>query len=298
MRVGDFEILDVFAERPGAGNQLAVVFASGKESTGVLQRVAREFNFSETVFLPAELPVDPANSGVPTRIFTPMEELPFAGHPTLGASWVVRRHTGAKEVILSEGVGDIHTWYEGDRGDPIVWMRQREPEYLEFADPRAVAAALCLQPDDVSASPAPQRVSTGLAFLLVPLASRNAVARARINSEALADIYGVDAPPVLLFAREAEEPGHQIRARMYAPHLGIPEDPATGSAAGCLVAYLLKHRLLGDSVDAVMEQGYEMGRPSVLHLSGRVYGAHTVINVGGAVQLVATGSLVSFQAFE
>jgi trans-2,3-dihydro-3-hydroxyanthranilate isomerase len=285
----EYEIVDVFAESRYAGNQLAIVYVDGREPDDWLQSIANEFGFSETVFLPASMP---GTGPVPTRIFTPKVELPFAGHPTLGAAWAVARHTETEEPVLEERAGIMHTW-RSQSGDNCFWMRQNPPEFGEQRPTEGLAHCLSLQASDIASFPQPQVVSTGLPFLIVRLASLDSVRRAVEQSRDLSDWLGNDGPlPVLVFATEAEETDHHIHVRMYAASLGITEDPATGSANGCLAAYLLRHGVLaGNPLEATVEQGYEMGRRSVLYVSAETTDGSITVAVGGQVQLVATGSL-------
>ena len=302
-----FQIVDVFAERRYAGNQLAVVRADGTESESELQQIAQEFGFSETVFLlpSASASQDSiATAAVPVRIFTPTEELPFAGHPTLGAAWVLRflGMTGSRSgngIVLQEGVGPIRTWFDGDGPDATIWMQQKPPEFGQKYEKSAVAAALGLRPDDVDPQLPVQRVSTGIPFLIVPLTTLDSVQRARDRAEFVADLFADENPvPLFVFARGAEEPGHHLHSRMFAGQYGIAEDPATGSANGCLAGYLVQHRALGDGpVQLAVEQGYEIGRPSVLYLDAEATssaeGTSVIsVKVGGKVRLVAEGNLV------
>ena len=290
----EYEIVDVFAEAQYSGNQLAIVYINGSESDEWLQRVANEFGFSETVYLPIELR---SNAPVATRIFTPQIEVPFAGHPTLGAAWAVRRNTGRDRVELAEKAGTIATWAEQDPDGETLWMSQNAPEFgttFTTAGPAgsmagSLAAGLSIEPRDLAPEPKPQIVSTGLPFLMVRLKDRDAVGRAKEKPDVLTRWLGEEGPQaVLVFATDAEEAGHTIRARMFASAFGIAEDPATGSANGCLAAYLVRHRVLGaDTIDVAVEQGYEMGRPSVLYLRAD----RESVTVGGRVRHVAFGRL-------
>lgn len=316
----DFYIVDVFAERPHSGNQLAVVIARGDESAAEMQSIAREFNFSETTFVGSagtSLAGGSAIGGpspVPVRIFTPAEELSFAGHPTLGTSWVVRHRLsgglrppqwsdGARgEIILAEKVGPIRTWLTGANGEETLWMRQNPPEFFEEEfDAADVARTLGLEPSNIDPSYPVQVVSTGLPFVIVPVISVEAVARARESVAGAREVAGEaregqrstgqDPGMYLVFARGSVDSGNDLHCRMFASGHGVPEDPATGSANGCLAAYLVRHRYLdSDGVDVRVEQGYEMGRPSILYLSAEL-GDQIRIDVGGKVQLVATGRM-------
>jgi trans-2,3-dihydro-3-hydroxyanthranilate isomerase len=291
-------IVDVFAERTYSGNQLAVVWADGSETTEELQRLAVEFGFSETVFIEPDRP-NPGGATYAVRIFTPASELPFAGHPTLGAAWAIRNlgdRDPSAEIELREGVGPIRVWFEGDQPDGLVWMQQNSPEFGNSYPVDRTAAALGLEAADIDAGTPVQHVSTGIPFVIVPLVSLDAVRRARAFVEPAKDLFnGLEPTPLLVYARGAEEAGHHLRARMFAAQYGVPEDPATGSANGCLAAYLVQHNVLGPGpVRVAVEQGYEMGRPSVLYLDAeRGAGADSPISVrvGGRVKLVLTGEL-------
>ena len=309
----EFYIVDVLAEKLRAGNQLAVVIARGDETAVEMQSIAREFNFSETSFVAMDdesagggaAPGDPLP--FPVRIFTPIEEVPFAGHPTLGTSWVVRHRLSRGveparwsdeargEITLGENVGPIRTWLTGVHGEEMVWMRQNPPEFFaEAFDPTAVARMVGLEPADIDSSYPIQVVSTGMPFLIVPVISVEAVARAHEVVGVARDWHrlpGLDPGMHLVFARGAAEAGNDLHCRMFASRVGVPEDPATGSANGCLAAFLVRHRYFdSDVIDVRVEQGYEMGRPSILSLRAKA-GAAFRIDVGGKVELVASGRL-------
>lgn len=288
-------IVDVFAERPYAGNQLAVVSDARGLAPEAMQAIAREMNFSETSFV---LDREPGPQGFAVRIFTPAHEVPFAGHPTLGTAWVIRETLGVAAhggVTLALAAGSIPVTFERDgQGLELLWMRQRSPEFGPTVDARELAPVLGIAAADFDPGFPVRRVSTGLPFWIAPLASLDAVRRCRVDLPAYEAFVGPrDTQSIFVFARQALRPENQLHARMFSPYYGVTEDPATGSANGCLAAYLVEHGVLGGrSVDVRVEQGHEMGRPSLLYLrAGRDAGSIEV-RVGGRVIPVARGTLV------
>lgn len=290
-----FHLVDVFAVEPYTGNQLAVIRDAGDLSDDEMQALAREMAYSETTFVESETPAD--NDSWDVRIFTPEAEIPFAGHPTLGTAAVIRDELAAgrpDEVTLNLGVGEIPVTVERDDGDEVLWMRQRAPEFGETMDADEAAAVVGVDPDAVDADHPPQLVSTGLPTLVVPLRSLDAVRDAEINSQAYTErvVRGLDAHNVLVFAPETYRDANDLNVRMFAPGLGVPEDPATGSSNGCLAAWLARHRYLDSPEIAVrVEQGYEIDRPSLLHLRATDTDSEVDVRVGGRVVSVADGEL-------
>ena len=294
-----FCTFDVFSEVPFGGNPLAV-FPDARGLDGVrMQAIAREFNLSETVFL---LPPVSASSTRRARIFTPATELPFAGHPTLGAAFALATLgeidlDGARtEVILEEGVGLVRVAI--DVVDGRVVFCQLTAAMAPEVGPSppgvdALAEVLSLRPDQIrQGEMGPEAVSCGVPFLFVALESPAAVAAARLSREAWQRHLAASwAPQVFLFAEGGELPGAELHARMFAPGLGVDEDPATGSAASGLAGYLGRRCGCVDGTRSwLVEQGVEMGRPSLLHVeaeirSGEVVGAR----VGGSCVLVSEG---------
>jgi len=292
-REHDFVQVDVFTERVLRGNPLAVFLDGRGLDDGEMQAIAREMNLSETTFV---LPATRADCAARVRIFTPARELPFAGHPTVGTTWVLAtrgRLGGAARATLEEGIGPVGIELEGDPSRPaFVWMRHRDAEFAPPVTDRAgVAAALGLQAADLRDG-APIRVgSTGSPFLYVPLRDRAAVDRAALDVAAMRRAAGETVPGVFVFA--AEQAG--AYSRMFAPHTSrTAEDPATGAASGPLGAYLVLHGLVegGEAVRLVSEQGTQMGRQSFVHirLRGDARGV-TDIGVGGSVVPVLEGRL-------
>jgi trans-2,3-dihydro-3-hydroxyanthranilate isomerase len=283
-----FYIVDVFAEEKYAGNQLAVVRGGAGLSDETLRKIALEMNYSETTFLLAE---EERDGGYDVRIFTPGGEIPFAGHPTLGTAFVIRQEILAEpveRVTLNLKAGKIPVTF-----GEVLWMRQLPPTFGATLDPASVSLALNLEEADLDGDFPTQEVSTGLPAIVVPLKSLDALRRCKVDWERYVELVG-QGKNLYVFCPEAHENGPgDLAARMFADDLGIPEDPATGSAAGCLAGYLVEHRYLGtDSIDVRIEQGYEIGRPSLLYLRAEREGAETSVFVGGKVQMVARGELV------
>ena len=283
-----FYIVDVFAEEKYAGNQLAVVRGGADLSDEALGRITQEMNYSETTFVLSDEETD---GGYDVRIFTPGQEVPFAGHPTLGTAYVIRHEILAEpleRVTLNLKAGRIPVTF----GD-VLWMRQLPPTFGPTLDPASTARALGLEAEDLDDRFPVQEVSTGLPALVVPLRGLAALGRCKIDWDRYLELAG-PGKNLYVFCPEPHEGGPgDLSARMFADDLGVAEDPATGSAAGCLAGYLLQHRYLGtDSVDVRVEQGYEIDRPSLLYLRASKEGDATVVHVGGKVQMVARGELV------
>lgn len=286
-----FYIVDVFAERKYAGNQLAV-FRQAKDLSGEeMQRIARETNFSETTFI---LRDEPHDGGYDVRIFTPAEEVPFAGHPTLGTAHIIRNEIlkgKADEIVLNVKVGKIPVAFNRDG---TSWMKQIEPEFGEQHPAEAIAAVLNLAVDDIDGRFPVQEVSTGLPFFIVPLRTLAALKSAKVNRDRyFALIEDTRAKGMLVFCPQAHEAGNDISVRVFVDYFGVPEDPATGSGNGCLAGYLVKYRYFGkDSIDLRSEQGYEIGRPSLLLLKAERRDRKIPISVGGKSVTVAKGEFV------
>ena len=308
-----FYIVDVFAEKKYAGNQLAVFTNAGDLSTNQMQQIAREINFSETTFI---LSSQPRNGGYDVRIFTPTKELPFAGHPTLGTAFILQQQViqqPVAQIILNLQVGQIPVTplYQGTGPKDlpeVLWMQQKPPVFGSILSPETVAPVLGLQVQDIDPRFPVQEVSTGVPFVIVPLKTLRALQQIKINIEQLFILVEpLQAKDIFVFCRETRNSANQFSARMFAPLLGIAEDPATGSANGCFAGYLVQHSYLGTgTLDVRVEQGYEMGRPSLLMLraekmdagktrdgmteDGRTAGA-IAVSVGGQVIMVAQGQL-------
>lgn len=281
-----YRVVDVFAERRYAGNPLSVVLDAEGLSAEAMQAIARETNHSETTFV---LSGRERGGAWPVRIFTPTRELPFAGHPTLGTAGVLIEAHGARTPLaLDLPVGRIPVDREGD----LLWMRQPEPAFGATLALDVAAAIVGLAPEDLDARAPAMAVSTGVPFLVVPVRGLMAARRARLDLARLrAAEAGAEA--VLLACPETESKDAAWHVRSFTEAFGIPEDPATGSAAGAFAAWLLRHRLHGEGpVGLAIEQGIEIDRPSKLHLRARRDGDRVEVRVGGRVVPVAEGVLL------
>ena len=289
-----FFITDVFAMGKYSGNQLATVFHDGKMSDDEMQQVAAEFGFSETTFIMTDVPVD---GGYPVRIFTPKAEIGFAGHPTLGTAYVLLHHVIGKtvdHVVLNLKVGQIRVRCPNpDTAADVLWMRQNPPEFEDGQDPETMASIFGLGVEEIAATWPISQVTTGLPFTIVPLASMDSLERARVDP-ARYEVWSesVWAKGILVFFLGGYTDGQDLAARVFVPYLGVPEDPATGSANGCLAGYLLHHRCLeSDSIDLCVGQGYQIGRPSEIRIRAHHTNETYQIDVGGRVIEVASGDL-------
>jgi trans-2,3-dihydro-3-hydroxyanthranilate isomerase len=284
-----FHIVDVFAEKKYAGNQLAVFRNAGKLTSEEMQKIAREVNFSETTFILSDKPSD--NGGFDVRIFTPKEEVPFAGHPTIGTAFIIRNEIlkgKADSLTLNLKVGQIPVTFSADG---YCWMKQIEPTFGPQHKAEILADVLGLETAELDDQFPVEEVSTGLPFFIVPLKSIASLKKAKVNKEKYFDlIKNTDAKGVLIFCPETHEPQNNISVRVFVDYFGVPEDPATGSGNGCLCGYLVKHRYFGqEKIDIRSEQGYEIGRPSLLLLKGAQNSSGIDIQVGGKSMVVAQG---------
>jgi len=290
-----FYILDVFAPHKYAGNQLAVVRNSRALSDDEMLAIAKEMNYSETTFINSDSPRD---GGFDVRIFTPSEEVPFAGHPTLGTAYIIQQAILGRqldEVVLNLAVGKIPVTFTYEGGRPsILWMRQMQPSFLCTLEPQGMAELLGLDVEDIDSRFPIQEVTTGLPFIIVPLKTLAAVKKCHPETRRLLSyVSALTAKNILVFAPETYKSENNFHARVFTDYLGIPEDPATGSANGCLAAYLVKYRYNGSaSLTARVEQGYQIGRPSLLLLQAEEKNGGILVNVGGQVVLIAEGLLL------
>jgi trans-2,3-dihydro-3-hydroxyanthranilate isomerase len=295
----NFAQVDVFAENPLEGNALAVFCDARGLSTDEMQALARETNLCETTFIFPRAPEVERERGIQVRIFLTTEEVPFAGHPTLGtASWLYWNHPflrGANEITLDLGVGPISVRFTPSQpGEQGVFgtMKQNDPTFGEIRNSRedrdALAAALNLSADDLDPDLPAQVVSTGLAFCIVPLKSLEVAARLRIPAQtARPYLDRVGARFFYCITRAPSHSGANLHARM---QFDAGEDPATGSASGCAIAYLVSHGAVASGQPIVIEQGIEMLRPSRIHVNATIENDHvTKVFVGGRTIPVASG---------
>jgi trans-2,3-dihydro-3-hydroxyanthranilate isomerase len=297
-----YEILDVFTETPLAGNPLAVVHEADGLPVEAMQRIAREFNLSETIFLKAAAANDPHT--VPARIFTPAAEIPFAGHPTIGAlvALTLKRVADGAPATSSMVALDVPAGRVRGVVTPLDEMCAkaefdvpRLPE-LYHAAPEAerVAAALSLSPADVGGSLPVSVASAGVAFTFVPLTSLDALERARVDTARHAETFPEEHAAVFVFATGPAGGAADFRARMFAPNHGITEDPATGSAVAAFAAVLAGYGHLPDGEHVRrIHQGVEMGRPSEIGLEISIQdGEIHAVRLSGAAVRVAEGALL------
>ncbi len=270
MRRFAFVTLDVFTQRPLEGNQLAV-FTDGRGlSDAEMQALARETNLSETTFIIPRDAETERQHGVKVRIFTVAEELPFAGHPTLGTATLLHRQRGDKEINLDLQVGKVPVRFSQREGAIFGEMTQRDPVFGGIhARETLTREVLQCDPDDLDAKLPVQTVSTGLAFAIVPLVSVEKLSRIKFDAKrAAAYLEKTDAKFLYFIARNTEAKAEaadapRFRARMIFYN---GEDPATGSAAGCATAWLVEHGVLASEQAALIEQGVEIKRPSQIHI--------------------------------
>lgn len=289
-----FYIVDVFAEEKYAGNQLAVFTGGDALSTEQMQRIAKEMNYSETTFILAS----DAQDSYSVRIFTPEQELPFAGHPTLGTAFILQQEVirqPVETIVLNLKVGPIPVSVIYQHQSPsVLWMRQNPPVFGQRLAVEAIAPVLNLDPTEIDDRVPIQEVSTGVPFIIVPLKTLESLQRIKVNRDAyFALVEPLQGKGILVFCPQARSAANQFSVRMFAEAMGVIEDPATGSANGCLAGYLVQHRYLGDQpLDVRVEQGYEIGRPSLLLLRAQRQEGAIEVNVGGQVVMVAKGEFV------
>ncbi|HVC46282.1 MAG TPA: PhzF family phenazine biosynthesis protein [Terracidiphilus sp.] len=295
----DYSILDVFTSTPLAGNPLAVVLVPPERAYALsadhMQSIAREFNLSETTFIHRRPAALEATEGLRVRIFTTQEELPFAGHPTLGTAALLRRIAPEllrdDTITLALNVGPIPVHFESDT---FGEMTQRDPTFGSALDPAQVAPLIGLHPDDLDPAHPPQVVSTGIPFAIVLLRSLSALARFRVDlAQAIPWINQHYAGAFFYALAPTGESSPQYRARM---QFYGGEDPATGSAAGCAISYLAARRIVPSGQRIHLRQGVEIHRPSDLFLSAHRTSsvdspAVAQVRVAGSTVLVASGQL-------
>jgi len=325
----EYCIVDVFAEAPYRGNQLAVVFNDGTLSDADMLSITQEMHYSETVFIETQT-LHAEEKEI--RIFTPPAEVPFAGHPCLGAAFCISRaiekprgasekvcgtiektrvgdtplnsksfssSAGDKKIILKTKTGLIPVLLKQTDAKPVWWMEQLQPEFGRNVSVTEMARILGLSTEQFDTAYPVQWVSTGLPFLLVPLKNLSAVRSAAVNWELFHETLPGFLGDVMLFTRETEDSSKDLHVRVLVDFPGIPEDPATGSANGCLAGYIVNYGYLGsDQVHYTVEQGIEMGRPSVLHVSASKRNDRYSIQVGGEVFLIAQGELLWYRETE
>ncbi len=292
MKTLNYTLIDVFTTKPFGGNQLAVFEEKDNLTPDLMQTIARELNLSETVFI--RKASDP-NKNKNLRIFTPQVELHMAGHPTIGAAYVmaengmIETNIGLNDWIFEEGVGDVPVTVEMlDSGISKVEMEQPLPSFGdEYTERELAANLLSLSLEDLDPTFPIQTVSSGVPFLYIPVRTLSAMKKISFRTDVWEKYFSEDpnTKHIFTFATETEEPQSTVHSRMFAPAMGISEDPATGAASGPLGAYLVKHGVVPSETSGIhtirSEQGLEMGRPSFIDI--------TIIKEGDAIQKVKIG---------
>jgi len=291
---------DVFTDKPLVGNQLAVFTDAQGLDAARMQAIAREMNFSESTFI---LPTERPDTDIRMRIFTPYNEMPMAGHPTIGSTFALAHNgvikTGAKRFVFGLNIGPTPVDLEwADGGLSFAWMTQRPPTFGPIVSQRAaVADALSVKAEDLAEQLPVQEVSCGLPYLVVPVRDHQAVDRAVPDSAGfgrLCEACGLDLP-IFVFSVGGPVPDDHVYGRMFAPDFGIIEDPATGSAAGPVGCYAVHHGVVKPDAARPIQigQGVAMGRPSRIYVSVEGDAKDiTGVKVGGTALLVGRGELL------
>jgi trans-2,3-dihydro-3-hydroxyanthranilate isomerase len=264
---------DVFSSRPLEGNSLAVFFDGRGLNDAEMQAIAKEMNLSETTFvLPRDAETE-RERGVRVRIFTVQEELPFAGHPTLGTAFALRGESGAKAITLELNVGKVPVEFEATTGEAAFGeMTQIDPVFGMQHECEALARATGLQVDDFDASLPIETVSTGLAYTIAPLKSLAVIQKLRVDQNRASEYLEKTGGKFFYFvARETVDPAARLHARMLFYN---GEDPATGSAAGCTAAWMVAHGVAEPDERVLIEQGIEMQRPSRIFVRATFHDSH------------------------
>lgn len=289
MKLINYSIVDVFSEGKYTGNPLAVFKNAGNISDHEMQQIAKEINYSETTFILSDTK---HNGGFDVRIFTPNEEIPFAGHPALGTAYIIRNEVlkePVENLILNFTGGQIPVSFNNQ--EEVLWMRQNEPTFGQILDSNIVSDVLNIDEENIDDRFPIQEVSNGLPEIIVPLKSLEAVKKARINKDKYYELIKfTNAKSILVFSPETYKSENHINVRDFADYYGIPEDPATGSSNGCLASYLVKYRYFQQSeINIRVEQGYEINRPSLLYLKANDNQGKINVHVGGEVEKIAIG---------
>ncbi|MCB1475824.1 MAG: PhzF family phenazine biosynthesis protein [Rhodobiaceae bacterium] len=292
-----YAILDVFTEERFAGNPLAVVFDADNFPTEFCQRIAREFNLSETVFV--SRPRNEAHSAA-VRIFTPVSELPFAGHPTVGTAILLARRRwpdgGSQDglIVLEEQIGPVRVGVSlgGKRGDFAEFDIPKLPVSTSTdTDRETIAAVMGLQPKEIGfENHKPCAFSAGVPYVFVPVRDMATLRRCKISKPRYDELFGAEGQ-IYVYCRETVSQKNDFHARMFAPHIGIGEDPATGSAAAAFSAVIQTFDTPpAGTHNYRIEQGHIMGRPSIIHLEINSEGGKLrSVRIGGNAVLLASG---------
>jgi trans-2,3-dihydro-3-hydroxyanthranilate isomerase len=296
MRKLPYCLVDVFTNRPFGGNQLAVFTDARNISADLMQALAKELHLSETSFV---LPPQNSEHDYHVRIFTPEVELPMAGHPTIGTAFVLAHQQllspSRTEVLFEEGVGTIPVMLI-PQADSLQTLSMRQPLPTfgpQFPDREAIAAMLSLDSSALDDMLPLEVVSCGVSFLYVPIKTLAALRTIHLRQDVWERVLqNFAAPHLFAFTFEVETAGSTVHSRMFAPAMGIDEDPATGAASGPLGCYLVRHQRvpLAPRVTILSEQGFEIGRPSFIHITIEQADQHiTAVHVGGQCHFMGEG---------
>ena len=288
-------IVDVFTERAGAGHALAVVLGAHGLTSRQMQLLAREMNYSITSFV---VSAGPEGGAWPVRLYSPSAELAFAGHPALGTAHVLRQSVfgGASERLCLEfGDGRVPVVMERVGRHELYWMAQPRPSFGARLPRRSLASVLGLAPADLDANKPALEVRTGLAHLVVPVRTRQALDRIALDAAAAQALLApLAARSIVAFAPGARTAQHQYTVRVFAAASAVAEDPGTGSGNGCLAAWLIETGAAGDDpLDVRVEQGAHLMRPSTVYLRAMRTSQGIEVRVGGGVADVARGVIVA-----
>lgn len=284
-----YHLLDVFTDKKFGGNQLAVFLEGQDVPENLMQTIARELNLSETVFV---LPPEDKNNHFKLRIFTPMQEVPIAGHPTVGTTYLLHRENKIQvgNWRLEEGVGVIPVSID-ENG--VVKMTQPIPQFgMVYQDRKTIAEMLSIEESGLHPEYPIQVVSAGVPFVYVVVKDLKAIQQVKLRIDIWEKV--VQDKHIFVLTSETALPGSTVHSRMFAPVLGIPEDPATGAACGPLGCYLVQYGLVSpaDAQKVISEQGFEMGRPSLISIEidgqpGEISG----VRIGGSSVYVGEGAI-------
>ena len=291
-----FNLIDVFTSEPFGGNPLAVFDMADDLNAEQMQKIAKELNLSESVFLHKSN----QDADVKMRIFTPGMELPTAGHPTIGTAFYLLKvkhiqPKKEKELIIEQNIGAIKVRYEKEEESiHKILMEQPLPKFQQsFTDRKLVGSLLSIGENEIEADIPCRIVNCGNPFLIVPIKTLKSIQTLKLNTAFFTEILDeIFVTGIIAFCMETKNPAYLTHSRMFAPHIGVPEDPATGSAHGPLAAYLHHYNMADLSKLCVGEQGYEMGRPSQIKMQiGQENGKISKVLVGGNCVLMGNGEI-------
>lgn len=291
-----FQLIDVFTIEPFGGNPLAIFDKADGLSSDQMLKIAKELNLSESVFL--HQPTDRAD--VKMRIFTPGMELPTAGHPTIGTSFYLLKEKGIEprkqnQLLIEQNIGTINVQYEKQQNEVSkILMEQPLPKFEQtFKDKKLIASLLSIEEEEIEQDFPCRIVNCGNPFLIIPIRSLKTIQHLKLNNELFYEILDeIFITGVMAFSLETENPKHITHSRMFAPHIGVPEDPATGSAHGPLASYIHNYNLADLSELSIGEQGYEMSRPSQVKMKiVQEDGKISKVLVGGSCVQMGTGEI-------